>query len=466
MAFNPKQEYLITEDKIHLKDFFEYREDYITRPPYQRKSVWAVKKQQSLFDSLFRRFYVPRLVVREVRLSLDRTVREIIDGQQRITAVQEFFDNKFKLPASLTDIHPDLANKYFSDLSTELRKFIDKELVINADIVKNIDDPKNPEHQRVATEIFWRLQQGEQLNFMEIAHAKLSSLSRNFIVKYSDDETFNYETYIPIDENPNKHKFFQIIERSNNRMEHLTLMTRFLIVEEANGYVELKDTAVTEFIEKFDDKAGVGNYSFENNEIAKSCIRNLNLFYDIFKNDPMFDEENGIKELSREYLIISFYLLIRHLKKHYAIGNTEQNLINKFFFAFYERWKKGEQDDLDINIFSNNRQQSQNNLQERDIILRQIFFEYLKTQNVSLTLLDNKRLFNEAEKIIIYRRDKGLCQQCLKDGKPENEAQVTWTQYQADHIFPYAKGGQTTIDNAQVLCVYHNVRKSATVPTN
>ena len=466
MAFNPKQEYLITEDKIHLKDFFEYREDYITRPPYQRKSVWAVKKQQSLFDSLFRRFYVPRLVVREVRLSLDRTVREIIDGQQRITAVQEFFDNKFKLPASLTDIHPDLANKYFSDLSTELRKFIDKELVINADIVKNIDDPKNPEHQRVATEIFWRLQQGEQLNFMEIAHAKLSSLSRNFIVKYSDDETFDYETYIPIDENPNKHKFFQIIERSNNRMEHLTLMTRFLIVEEANGYVELKDTAVTEFIEKFDDKAGVGNYSFENNEIAKSCIRNLNLFYDIFKNDPMFDEENGIKELSREYLIISFYLLIRHLRKHYAIGNTEQNLINKFFFAFYERWKKGEQDDLDINIFSNNRQQSQNNLQERDIILRQIFFEYLKTQNVSLTLLDNKRLFNEAEKIIIYRRDKGLCQQCLKDGKPENEAQVTWTQYQADHIFPYAKGGQTTIDNAQVLCVYHNVRKSATVPTN
>jgi hypothetical protein len=466
MAFNPKQEYLITEDKIHLKDFFDYREDYITRPPYQRKSVWALKKQQSLFDSLFRRFYVPRLVVREVRLSQDRTVREIIDGQQRITAVQDFFDNKFKLPASLTDIHPDLANKYFSDLTTELRKFIDKELVINADIVKNIDDPKNPEHQRVATEIFWRLQQGEQLNFMEIAHAKLSSLSRNFIVKYSDDETFDYENYIPIDENPNKHKFFQIIERSNNRMEHLTLMTRFLIIEEANGYVELKDTAVTEFIEKFDDKDGVGNYSFENNEIAKNCIRNLNLFYDIFKNDSMFDEENGIKELSREYLIISFYLLIRHLKKHYAIGDTEKKLINKFFFAFYERWKKGEQDDLDINIFSNNRQQSQNNLQERDIILRQIFFEYLKTQNVSLALLDNKRLFNEQEKIIIYRRDKGLCQQCLKEGKPENEAQVTWTQYQADHIFPYAKGGQSTIDNAQVLCAYHNVRKSSTVTIN
>lgn len=247
-------------------------------------------------------------------------------------------------------------------------------------------------------------------------------------------------------------------------MQHLMLMTRFLLIEEADGYSDLKDAAVVDFIEKHDVKDGIGNHSFENNEIAKNCIRNLNLFYDIFKNDPMFDEESGIKELSREYLIISFYLLIRHLKKHYVIGDVEKNLINKFFFAFYERWAKGDQNDFDIVVFSNNRQQSLNNLQERDIILRQIFFEFLSEQNASLTTYDNKRLFNEAEKIKIYRRDNGLCQQCLAEGKPEKEAQVSWTQYQADHIFPYAKGGQTVIDNGQVLCTYHNVRKSASVP--
>ncbi|MEI6766798.1 MAG: HNH endonuclease [Bacteroidota bacterium] len=150
---------------------------------------------------------------------------------------------------------------------------------------------------------------------------------------------------------------------------------------------------------------------------------------------------------------------------HYVIGDIEKTILNKFFFNFYARWFKGDQNDFDIVVFSNNRQQSQNNLQERDIILRQIFFEFLTKQNVSLTLLDSKRLFNEAEKIKIYRNDNGLCQQCLAEGKSEKEAQVSWTQYQADHIFPHSKGGKTITDNGQVLCVYHNVRKSATVPT-
>ncbi len=461
MAFNPKQEYLITEDKIRLKDFSDYQEDYITRPPYQRKSVWSVKKQQSLFDSLFRRYYIPRLVVREVRLSEDRTVREIIDGQQRINAIQNFFDNKFKLPASLEDVHPDLPNKFFSELSTELRKFIDKELIINADLVKNIDDPKNPEHQKVATEIFWRLQQGETLNFMEVAHAKLSSLSRNFIVKYSDDETFDYENYLPVDENLNKHEFFKIIERGNTRMQHLMTMTRLLLIEEAGGYADLKDSAVVEFIDKYVEKDGIGNDSFENLDFAKNCLRNLNLFHEIFKDDPMYDENTGIKELSREYIIVSFYFLIRHLKLRYVIGENEKNLINKFFFEFYERWNKGDQNDFDMVVFSNNRQQSIVNLQERDIILRQLFFDFLTKEDASLTTVDDKRLFNEAEKIKIYRRDKGLCQQCLKEDKPEREATVSWTQYQADHIFAHARGGKTEIENAQVLCKYHNAKKGA-----
>lgn len=80
MGFNPRSEYTIISKDIDIRDFFEYKDEYVTRPPYQRKSVWSKKKKQSLLDSLFRRYYIPRLVIREVRLSDKNVVEEIIDG--------------------------------------------------------------------------------------------------------------------------------------------------------------------------------------------------------------------------------------------------------------------------------------------------------------------------------------------------------------------------------------------------
>lgn len=459
MSFNPEQKYLVTESKIPIKDFHEYSEDYITRPPYQRKTVWSKKKKENLLDSLFRRYYVPKIVIREVRLSNDKTVREIIDGQQRINVVQEFFEDKLRIPKSLKDLHPDLPGKYFSKLSAEFRRFIDREIQYNADIVKNIDDPKNPDHQKIATEIFWRLQQGESLNFMEIAHARLNSLSRNWIVKYGDDISFDYDKYIPIDKNLDKHNFFKVIDRNNDRMQHLMLLTRLLIIEENDGYSELKDTAVVEFIDKYEKPDGIGNYSLENESFAKRTITNMNLFYDIFKNDPMLSKNGGMKEFSREYIIISFYLLIRHLKKYYLVDDKIKKSIYDFLFKFYKRWQAQKDTDIDITTFTSHRQQSQNDLETRDRILRQLFFEYLSNKKIDLSQLDMKRAFNEADKIKIYRDNEGLCQLCLKEGKSDKEATVSWKEFEADHILPHSKGGKSEPWNGQVLCRTHNRRK-------
>ncbi|MBK8370344.1 MAG: DUF262 domain-containing protein [Saprospiraceae bacterium] len=136
MSFNPKPEYTIVPTEFSIKDFFAYKEDYVTRPPYQRKVVWSKAKKQSLLDSLFRRYYIPKLVVREVRLTDERTVNEIIDGQQRITTVQEFFNNQYSLPKSLEDVSEDLPGKFYKDLDTDVRKFIDKSLKYQADVIK------------------------------------------------------------------------------------------------------------------------------------------------------------------------------------------------------------------------------------------------------------------------------------------------------------------------------------------
>jgi hypothetical protein len=457
--FNPQTEYDVYQDKIDIRDFHDYPEDFVVRPPYQRKSVWGTGKQQALLDSLFRRYYIPRLVLREVRLGETRLVREVVDGQQRITTVQRFFADDLKLPSSLNNFHKGLGGATYSGLPQDIRKFVDKSLKLDVDIIKSIDNPRNSEHQRIATEIFWRLQQGESLNFMEVAHARLSSPVRNFLVKYADDITFDYEGYKPVDENPDKHPFFNLIERGNDRMQHLSLMGRLLLVERADGPTDVRDKLLASLIDETQTSEGVGDESYEKEKEAVSLLKILGTFYKIFKDDPSVDAENGVKELAREYFIISVVMLIRHLQKYYAITSEFYPQIREFLYKFHERWQQHHEDDRDILVFSDNRQQSKVDLENRDRIIRQAFFEYLEGKGISLPTLDAKRTFNEAERIRIYRRDEGLCQACLKEGKSKIEATVSWSDYQADHIIAWIRGGRTSEENAQLLCAYHNAAK-------
>lgn len=464
MAFNPKSAYTIVPTEISIKDFFEYKEDYVTRPPYQRKVVWKKNKKQALMDSLFRRYYIPKLVIREVRLSDDRTVNEIVDGQQRITTIQDFFDNNYPLPKSLKDLGEGLAGKYYKDLDTDIRKFIDKSLKYQADVIKDIEEPSNVNHQIIATDIFWRLQQGETLNYMEIAHAQLSSLSRNFIVKYADDLTFDYEKYEPIDSNQDKMPFFSLLNVDNDRMKHLQFMARFILIEDAGGYSDLGDKKITEFINNFKEETGIGDYTFENNKTAIEVRKNLKAFYEIFKDDPILDKKNGIKELSTEYFIISIYMLVRHIRMYYVLNDEVKTILKEFIYSFHRRVKTYDQtSDIDMLTFTGRRQQGENDLEVRDRILRQVFFKYLADNNVELLEKDGNRAFSELERLIIYRDGKGLCQQCLRDGKSEKESKVSWSNFQADHVIPHAKGGQTVLENGELLCSYHNQSKGARV---
>ena len=65
---------------------------------------------------------------------------------------------------------------------------------------------------------------------------------------------------------------------------------------------------------------------------------------------------------------------------------------------------------------------------------------------------DPKRNFDEAQRQVIYRRDKGICQKCGK--------QCEWNDWEADHIVPWSKGGKTEIENGQALCPTCNSKKS------
>jgi hypothetical protein len=81
-------------------DFLGWREQgaLLVAPEFQRRSVWGRPAKAYLIDTLLRGFPVPPLYLR-VRQSKDKSqvIREVIDGQQRISAVLDYLDGRFSL---------------------------------------------------------------------------------------------------------------------------------------------------------------------------------------------------------------------------------------------------------------------------------------------------------------------------------------------------------------------------------
>jgi hypothetical protein len=437
---------------IPLLDFHNHPELFITRPPYQRKNVWTDPMKEALIESIFRRFYIPDIVLREVITPSRVAKYEVVDGQQRIIAVQSFFRGEIKLPIELKDVTPEAGKKY-GTLSSEVKNHIHQQS-LSATVLGGLTNPQNQKYQQIVAKVFWNLQQGKTLSYMEVEHSKLYSASRNFITKYSDDMSFDFIKYESEDDNPDRHKFFVIINVDNERLDHLGLLGRFLLLEQNDGPAELGKTYLIKLIDDWNNK---DIDEFANTAQAKRCLKTLNVLYDIFKDDPAVKAGGLIPELDREYLIISTYLLAQRLVHgNWNFTPTNYDKFRSFVHNFYQRWGNDDQKDVDMIRFREQRQQNKKAVEIRDQLITEWFFSYCPELNQR----DTQRNFTYVDRISIYRKNNGLCQMCLAEGKSEEDALVPWHEFEADHLKPWSKEGKTTIENGQVLCRFHNRTKS------
>jgi hypothetical protein len=452
MSLIVEQPYGKQPQSFTLKYIYEHQDLFITRPPYQRKTVWPNQTKEALIESLFRRHYIPQVVLREVHTPNHLMKYEIVDGQQRITTIKEFFNDSVKLPKNLLDITKDAGKKY-SELSLPVKNHIDNQ-ILDAVILGNLTNPHLKSNQQVVAKVFWNLQQGKTLAYMEVEHSKLYSASRNFITKYSDDMSFDFEKYESLDVNPHRHKFFEIIHVDNDRLDHLALLGRFLMLEESEGPTEL---GLKYFVKLIDNWNNREDDDFESSTQAKRCLKTLDVLYKIFEKDPSVKKDDVVPELDREYIIISVYLLasrLVHSNWNFTPNNYEK--FRLFIESFYERWGKNDDKDRDMMYFKEQRQQNKKSVEARDQMITQCFFSFCPELNKR----DTQRNFSYLDRVTIYRKNKGVCQMCIKEGKTEDQATVPWSDFEADHLKPWSKEGRTIIENGQVLCKHHNREKS------
>lgn len=106
--------YVPTNEKFHsflytISDFIGWydRGELIISPDFQRRGVvWTTKAKSYLIDSIVRGMPIPQLFIRQiVHPSARKTMREVVDGQQRLRAIIGFIGGEFTvLPVHNSDI--------------------------------------------------------------------------------------------------------------------------------------------------------------------------------------------------------------------------------------------------------------------------------------------------------------------------------------------------------------------------
>lgn len=99
-------------------------------------------------------------------------------------------------------------------------------------------------------------------------------------------------------------------------------------------------------------------------------------------------------------------------------------------------------------------------MQDPDVTKRSGIYTYLLTgdeRNLSI------RKFDDRDKRAAYERQKQRCANgthCRTPGNADGKKEFDIVEMQGDHITPWAKGGKTTAENCQMLCMPCNREKS------
>jgi hypothetical protein len=153
---------------------------------YQRsQGLWPVNARSYFIDSILNEFPFPKVVIRQtVDLLTRKSKREIVDGQQRLTAIRDFIEDKFRL----TRVSSGYADSWFGSLDQEAQsRFLAYEVSMDVIVSATNDE---------VLEIFRRINSYQlPLNDAEKRHATYQGEFKWFIKEMMDLYSPVFESY-------------------------------------------------------------------------------------------------------------------------------------------------------------------------------------------------------------------------------------------------------------------------------
>jgi len=165
-------------DKIYKRrDRYEISE-------WQRGEVWDTERKQQLIDSILRGWKLPKFYL----LRLDDDDFEVVDGQQRLAAIYEFFSNE--LPLAEESVK-EFGGPYYKDLKQRIADTFDDFEIEYDEIEESVEEELK--------QFFQRLQQGLPLTSSEklnSVHSKLRDFCRSLVKHPSSRRKLPFPTHV------------------------------------------------------------------------------------------------------------------------------------------------------------------------------------------------------------------------------------------------------------------------------
>lgn len=391
----------------NIREMFD-EGDIIPQPDYQRDYVMDQKQASKLVESILIGIPIPTVYLCE---ELDNTY-SIIDGQQRMTSFVKYLKNEFALKGleELTDLN----GKKFSELDKNYQRNIKSSTLSSIILLK--------ESQELKYEIFARLNQGAvKLKPQELRNCIYRGTFNNLI-----EEIANNNKYLP-----------ELFIEKNKRKNYQEYVLRFFALRNFNDYSSSMTKTMNDFMVTHQD---------DNEKSIEESKKLFNSTIDIVKQvmgESAFcglDREKGIitnKFSGSVYdsIIIPFSMFDSHDLMQHADDIRSQINDIKLHNAQYQDYTYAATG-------------SRNRVIGRIMMVYNLIAEIIGKPSNG----DVQRIYSYDDKESLWHEGY-VCSYCGQKILDISDAEV-------DHILPFSKGGNTTIENAQLLHRHCNREKN------
>ena len=202
------------------------------RPFYQRRSRWDVKRQSKLIESFIINIPVPPVFLYEKAYNS----YEVMDGQQRITAIQDFYSNKFALKG--LDLWPELNGMRYSELPNKIRSGLDRRSISSIVLLKE-SAPNEEDAIFLRQLVFERLNTGGvKLERQEIRNSLGKGVFNDMLFELSRGQLFRTVWQLPTftKEELNNHLLPIYESKFFEKMQDIEVILRFFALRHMDEF--------------------------------------------------------------------------------------------------------------------------------------------------------------------------------------------------------------------------------------